>query len=91
MELFKIKWHGFHQNVQTIHKTKDSDAIFVQLLSVLYKLAQHYYTNKMLFPTVHFMYLSPKTASYWQRNCSLVFNIISVDAQCDGLVPEWPL
>jgi len=58
----------------------------MQLLNILCKLAQYYYTSKMLFPTVQFMYLSPK--NYLQCNCSLVFNISSVDAQCDPLVPE---
>jgi len=34
----------FHQNVQRSHETKDFDAVFMQLLNVLCKLAQHYYT-----------------------------------------------
>ena len=41
-------------------KLKELGAIFMQLLNILCKLAQYYYTNKMLFPTVQFMYLSPK-------------------------------
>ena len=32
----------------------------MQLLNIRCKLAQYYYTNKMLFPTVKFVYLSPK-------------------------------
>jgi len=59
MERFNMKWHGFHQNVQRSDKTKDSDVIFMQLLNILRKLAQYYYTNKMLFLSVQFMYLNP--------------------------------
>jgi len=32
----------------------------ILLLNILCKLAQYCYTNKMLFPTVQFMYLTPK-------------------------------
>jgi len=39
-----------HKNVKRNHETKD--------------LAQYYYTNKVLFLTVQFMYLSPKTTNY---------------------------
>jgi len=56
----KMTWHGFHQNVQRSHDTKDLDAIFMQLLNILCKLAHYYYTNKMFVLTVQFMSLSPK-------------------------------
>jgi len=36
----------------SIHKTKDSDAVFMQWLHALCKLAQSYYTQKTLFLTV---------------------------------------
>jgi len=47
---------GFHQNVQRSHETKDSDAIFMQMLNIFCNLAQYYYTNKMLFPTIQSTY-----------------------------------
>jgi len=60
VEQLKLKWHGFHQNVQKRHETKDLGAIFMQLLNILCKLAQYYYSNKMLLLIVQFVYLSPK-------------------------------
>jgi len=74
MEQFKIKWHGFHQNVQRSDETKDSDVVFMQLLNILRKLVQHYYTNKMLFLTVQFVHLSPKqliTDNVMVHQCSI--------------------
>jgi len=49
--------------VFTKNETKDSDAVFVHLLNILCKLAQYYYINQMLFPTVQLIYLS-KTTNY---------------------------
>jgi len=54
------QFNGFHRNLESCHGTKDSDVIFMQLY-IVYNLAQYYCTNKMLFPTVQFMCLSPKT------------------------------
>ena len=58
MKRLEIKLHGFHQMFREIMTLKN----WIQLLNILCKLAQCYYSNKMLhvFPTVQLMYLSPK-------------------------------
>jgi len=53
----------------------------MQLLNILCKLAEHYCSNKILFSTVQFMHISPKTTNYWQCNCLLVFLAHPVDAK----------
>jgi len=50
--------------LREVMKLKELGAIFMQLLNILLLTAQHHNTNKMLFPTAQFMYLSPKTSHY---------------------------
>ena len=63
-----------------LHKTEDSDVLFMRLLNILHKLAQSYYTHKPLSRTVsviNFLYSYVK--------CEASFVILSLFMICDDL------
>ena len=45
MQPFKRKWNRFHQVVHSVQGSNDSGTVFIQLLTILCKLAQSYYTK----------------------------------------------
>jgi len=72
MQKFNLKWNGVQKSYLSVHENKYSNIVFMQLLNILYKLAQSYYTSKNVTSDVDAIF-SLQLCEIWGAELSHAF------------------